>query len=60
VQAVEVADVAVQCRDSDDRLRVQQTGSQHRPERIEVCVSVRGDDLLGAHGRIVAANGGQT
>ena len=53
VQAVEVADVPVQRSDGDDGVGIEEARSEHRSERVEVGVPVRGDDLLGPHGRIL-------
>ena len=55
MQTVEVADVPVQCRDCDDGLGVEHARGQHRPERVEVGVAVRRDDLIGPHELILAA-----
>ena len=49
VEAVEVADVSIQRADRDDGARIQEARSEHRPEGVEVGVSMRGDDLLGSH-----------
>src|SRR6187401_3838415 len=54
VQPVEVPDVPVQRSDGDDGPGIQQTRSEHRAERVEVGVPMRGDDLLGAHRLILA------
>ena len=53
VQAVEVAHVAVERSDRDDRARVELARGEHRRERVEVRVPVGGDDLLGPHGLIL-------
>ena len=53
VQAIEVADVAVQRSDGDDSVGIQESRSEHRSEPVEVGVPVRCDDLLGAHGLIL-------
>ena len=53
VQAVEVADVPVQRSDGDDGVGIEKPRSEHRSERVEVGVPVRGDDLLGTHGLIL-------
>jgi len=49
VQAVEVADIAIERTDCDDSTGVQKACSEHRRERVEVRVPVGGDDLLRAH-----------
>ncbi len=53
VQAVEVADVAVQRADGDDRGRVEAARREHRRERVEIGVPMGRDDFFGPHGRIV-------
>ena len=53
VQAVELADVAVQRTDRDDGAGIEPARSDHRRERVEVGVPVGGDDLLGPHRLIV-------
>ena len=55
MQPVEIANVPVQRGDGDDCVGIQQARSEHRSERVEVRVPVRCDDLLGAHGLILAA-----
>ena len=55
MQPVEVADVPVERRDADNGVGIEKARSEHRSERIEVRVSVRGDDLLSAHRLIVAS-----
>ncbi len=54
MQAIEVADVAVERTDGDDRAGIEAMRGEHRRERVEVGVPVRGDDLLGSHGLILA------
>ena len=49
VQAIEVANVAVQRADRHDRARIEMPRGEHRRERVEVGVPVGGDDLLGPH-----------
>ena len=53
VQAVEVADVAVERPDGHHGAGIEATRGEHRRERVEVGVPVGGDDLLGAHGFIL-------
>ncbi len=53
VQAVELADVAVQRTDRDDGAGIEPARGDHRRERVEVGVPVGGDDLLGPHRLIV-------
>ena len=49
VQAVELADVAVERTDRDDRAGIEPARGEHRRERVEIGVPVGGDDLLGPH-----------
>ncbi len=51
VEPAQLPDVAVErAGDADDRPRIEAAHGEHRRERVEVGVRVRGDDRLGPHG----------